>query len=192
MTLIALVAVILILAPLLVKNGINSLAIHVDVAGDAATPTVPLSSPDTGRAFDAQLELEPGAHTLRFRTSRTGLALLVMAPMLPLLLVGLMVVHQLRAFLRDVLNGDVFTPANAGRLSRLAWLTIGLGLAAPVIEYASSSMILRTIRLSGAVLSPASSSDTWAAPVAVGLILLVLAAAWRYGAELQQERDLMV
>jgi hypothetical protein len=187
----ALVAAVVILSPVLVKNGVNSLAINVESEGAPGT-AVPLSSTDAARVFDAQLEVAPGAQKLQFRTSRPGLVLLVMTSLLPVLLGALVVAYQLRAFLGDVLDGDVFTPANASRLSRLAWVTIALGIAAPLAEYATSWLILRTVPLSGAVLSPAASSDTWAAPVAAGLILLVLAAAWRYGAELQRERDLTV
>lgn len=188
----ALFAVILVLSPVLVQNGINTLVIDVVAAGTEATPAAPLSFPDSARAFDAQLEVGPGAHSLRFRTNQFGLPLLVMTSLLPVLLGALIVVHQLRKFLTDVLDGNVFTSANAARLSRLAWITMGLGLSAPAVEYATSWLILRSIRLSGAVLSPATSPDTWPPAVAVGLILLVLAAAWRHGADLQQERDLTV
>jgi hypothetical protein len=51
-------------------------------------------------------------------------------------------------------------------------------------------MILNRIQVSGAGLSPAShdGNGLWL----LGVLVLVLAAAWRYGAELQQEGDLTV
>ena len=101
-------------------------------------------------------------------------------------LVGL---HWLRAFLRDVTAGQVFTIVNAQRLSRIGWLLIGVAVLRTVVPFLfgglvsfySPGMILPM--LFGIVV------NTW---LVSGLLLLVIAAAWRYGSELQNERDLTV
>jgi hypothetical protein len=99
-------------------------------------------------------------------------------------------VHLVRSFLADVLATDVFTTRNAKRLSNLGWLVIALCIAGPQLEHLRAWWILKSTPLSGGSLSPASSDygGLWL----VGVLTLVLAAAWRYGAALQQERDLTV
>jgi hypothetical protein len=100
------------------------------------------------------------------------------------------VLHLLRSFLADVLRTSVFTVRNAKRLSTLGWLLIAIGVAGPWLERWRGSLILRRIDLDGVALSPASADTSmlWL----VGVFALVLAAAWRYGAELEVDRHLTV
>jgi hypothetical protein len=149
----------------------------------------PLTSPDALRASDAALVQESRAR-VEFRTGRWGFVYLVNALFLPLFAAMLFGVHLLRSFLADVLATDVFTTRNAKRLSNLGWLVIALCIAGPQLEHLRAWWILRSTPLGGASLSPASSDHggLWL----VGVLTLVLAAAWRYGAALQQERDLTV
>jgi hypothetical protein len=100
-------------------------------------------------------------------------------------------VRLLRTFLADVLRERVFSRENASRLGRLAWLLIGLGLGLPLIEHWTSVLVLRLIQLPGAAIEAGSSGNTGGL-VLGGVFTLVLAAAWRHGADLQMERDLTV
>jgi hypothetical protein len=161
--------------------------LQVSVPADQASR--PLTSPDPLRASDPALMHESRAR-VEFRTSRWGFVYLVNALFLPFFAAMLFGVHLLRSFLADVLATDVFTSRNAKRLSNLGWLVIALCVAAPQLEQLRAWWILRSTPLSGASLSPASSDygGLWL----VGALTLVLAAAWRYGAELQQERNLTV
>jgi hypothetical protein len=130
-------------------------------------------------------------HHLEFRTTHWGLFVMVNSVFLPLMAALLLGIHLLRSFLADVLAADVFTRTNARRLSKLGWLAIALGIAGPPLEYFRSWMVLTRIQASSVALAPARPE--WdEGSVLLGMLLLVLASAWRYGAELQQERDLTV
>jgi hypothetical protein len=85
----------------------------------------------------------------------------------------------------------VFTSANADRLSKLGWLAIGVAVLAPPLQYWRSWIVLRRLDLDAVSLSPARP-EWFDGSVAYGLLLLVLASAWRYGVELQRDRDLTV
>ena len=114
---------------------------------------------------------------------RVGLVML-----LPILF-GFVVLAWLRAFLRDVIAGQVFTIMNAQRLARIGWLLIAIAalravapiLMGGVMAFYTPMMILPMLF--------AVVANTW---LVTGLLLLVIAAAWRYGIELQSERDLTV
>lgn len=109
--------------------------------------------------------------------------------MLPLIAGVLWGVGMLRSFLSDVRAGDVFTDANARRLYRLAWLVVALGVAAPVVDYARGWAFLELAEVSG----PVGPTASWSiGPFLLGALVLVLAASWRYGVELQREHDLTV
>jgi Protein of unknown function (DUF2975) len=184
--------ILFLLSPVLLKNdsGVNTVAVQVSF-GDPAHRTVPLDSPDTPRASDVVLTERDTTHHLEFHTTDWALFVMVNWVFLPLLTALLFGVHLLRSFLADVLAADVFTRRNAGRLSRLGWLAIGLGIAGPALEYWRSSIVLARTQLETFALTPATPE--WEeGSVLSGLLLLVLASAWRYGAELQQERDLTV
>jgi hypothetical protein len=141
------------------------------------------------RASDPVLQQQTQTR-LEFRTRRWSFFYAANALFLPFMAAMLLGLRLLRSFLADVMAGEVFTPGNAQRLSKLGWLVIALGVAGPRLEYWRGWMVLQRAQLSGAALSPASTDTTglWL----VGVLVLVLAAAWRYGAELQQERDLTV
>jgi hypothetical protein len=131
-----------------------------------------------------------GSVELRFRTRQWGFLYAASLLLLPLIAAILVVLHLLRTFLADVLRASVFTVRNAKRLSTLGWLLIAIGVAGPWLERWRGSLILRRIDLAGVTLSPASAdtSMVWL----VGVLALVLAAAWRYGAELEVDRHLTV
>jgi hypothetical protein len=169
-------------------NGAPGVGLRLSIADDSVSKRA-LTSPDPVRASEPVLTREGRAH-LDFRTSRWGFFYLANAMFLPYLAAALLAVHLLRSFLADVLTADVFTIQNAKRLSKFGWLIIAQGIAIPQLEYWRAWMILKTAQLDGAALTPADAdgNNLWLA----GVLVLVLAAAWRYGAELQQERDLTV
>ena len=147
-----------------------------------------LSSADTMRAANVVLEQETHSE-LEFHTRRWGFFYAVNALFLPIMAALLFGLHLLRSFLRDVLAADVFTTRNARRLLTLGWLVIGFSVVGPALESLRARLILKQMGLSGSALSPADADSSL---LLVGLLALVIAAAWRYGVELQQERDLTV
>ena len=99
-------------------------------------------------------------------------------------------VYLLRTFLADVLSGETFTTRNARRLSRLGWLVIVVAIVGPQLERLRTYIVLKQVQFGGATLSPvdADANALWL----VGVLALVFAAAWRHGADLQQQNDLTV
>jgi hypothetical protein len=151
----------------------------------------PVSSVNTARASQVVVRERDTTHHLEFRTTDWRMFLMVNWVLLVPIVFGLVGIHHLRSFLADVLASDVFTRTNADRLSRLGWLVIALAILAPPLQYWRSWIVLRRLDLDTATLSPASP-DWIDGSAILGVLLLVLASAWRYGVELQQERDLTV
>jgi hypothetical protein len=170
-------------------QGPPRIGVGVSVTTDSASTALSLTSTDTIQAANPVLERKADTR-LEFRTRRWGFLYATNWMLMPLFAAILVGVHLLRSFLADVLKAEVFTTRNAKRLSTLGWLIIALAVANPQLERWRSWMILERIQLRGASLSPADPEGTglWF----VGVLVLVLAAAWRYGAELQEERDLTV
>jgi hypothetical protein len=173
-----------------VDDGAGPPGLGLLVAIPGSTAGVPtLSSPDTLQA-SAPMLVRDGPVELQFRTRQWGFLYGASLLLLPLMTAFLVVLHLLRSILADVLRTSVFTVRNAKRLSTLGWLLIAIGVAGPWLERWRGALILRRLDLDGVALA-AASSDTgmlWL----VGVFALVLAAAWRYGAELELERHLTV
>jgi hypothetical protein len=102
------------------------------------------------------------------------------APLLLLVIPMLLGLVWLKAFLTDVLADRVFTAQNSRRLYRIGWLIIGGAVAKSIAMAVASGGVAPLVF---GFLQPSLLS---------GLLVLVLASAWRYGSELQNERDLTV
>ena len=179
------------LAPVLLKAGVNEMAVEVAVAEDHVSRTQPLSSPETPLVSEVVLQERDTTHHLQFRTTDWRMFLMVNWVLLLPFAVLLVGIHLFRSLLADVLAADVFTRRNAVRLSRLGWLVIAVAVLAPPLQYWRSWIVLRRLELTDVVLSPARPD--WIASSAIfGLLLLALASVWRYGVELQHDRDLTV
>ena len=111
---------------------------------------------------------------------RNGRVAMPEAPLLLLVVPMLLGLFWLRDFLNDVLRDKVFTVENSKRLYKIAWLMIG-------------AAIVKSIAMAVAARGVAPLVFGFLQPgVLSGLLILVLASAWRYGSELQNERDLTV
>jgi hypothetical protein len=150
-----------------------------------------LTSADTSRAFSVVLEEQRGEQTLALRTHDSVLFVVANLLMFPAVAAMLSWVHLLRGILRDVLQARVFTDANARRLSGMGWLLIGICVAMPVLARARSWFVLTRVQVSGADPAPFGPElSSWG--LLSGLLLLSLAYVWKYGVELQRERELTV
>jgi hypothetical protein len=163
-------------------------AIRIDLP-DSATSTL-IQSVDTTLVADIRLVGDDEA-TLEVALRRWSVFYAANALSVARVLATLGMVFLLRAFLSAVISGEVFTARNAHRLSRLGWLLVLVGLAGPQLERLRGALIMSQIRLSdGAQLSLATvdGNTIWV----LGVLVLVIAAAWRHGADLQMERELTV
>ena len=189
----ALLAILFLLSPVLLTNGsgLNTVGVTVANSDDSGPRTMPLSAPDAALASHVVLEERNPMRRLEFRTTQWRWFLMINWVILPAMAALLLGTHLLRSFLADVLEARVFTGANAARLSKFGWLVIAMGIAGPLLDRWRSWMVLNRLHLTGPALAP-PDLDWDTGSVMLGVLLLVLASAWRYGAELQQERDLTV
>ena len=164
----------------------QTVQVQVAIADSAARQLLPLVSPDPTVAAEPVLKDLVG--TLEFGTSDRRIVLLGAIVVLPGLLGLLFGLHLLRSFLRDVLAADVFTAANARRLSALGWLLLIAGVVLPVLKFLYTAFLVRRSDLTGVALT--IGVETFV--VIPGILVLVVAAAWRYGVELQRDHELTV
>ena len=179
----------ILLSPVLARDAGLQLGVGVPVAiGEDVFDAVRLASADTMVAARAVVEAE--TRQLDFDTRSAWFFVLAHVTFVPMLAASLAGVRLLRLLLADVLAGSVFTLRNAARLSGVGWLAIVLSIAGPLHDRWRSGLILGRLRLSGATIGPADGGGNglWL----MGVLLLVVASVWRYGAELQEERDLTV
>lgn len=170
-------------------GGPPRIAAAVEVVGDTGATVLPVAARDTGRV--ASPELRRGTVLrLEVGTRRWSLFYLAAAPLVATVAAALWVLYLLRAVLRDVLAERVFTARNAGRLSTVGWILLVAGIIWPPIVESRALLVLRQVHADGARLVPADvgGGGVWV----VGLLVLALASAWRYGVELQRDRDLTV
>lgn len=165
------------------------LGVDVSVSQGLTSGDTTLPASGDMLAGPARLEWRAERAHLEAETVSWWFQLLSIGLMLPIVAGVLWGIGTLRSFLSDVRAGRVFTDANARRFYRLAWLVVGLGVAGPLVDYARGWTYLELAGVSGPV-GPAAS---WSlGPLLLGALLLVLAASWRYGVELQRELDLTV
>jgi hypothetical protein len=163
------------------------IGIDVSIPDEAARQLLPLTSPDTLIARLPTLKDVEGSLRLEVFGVWAVLQEWVFAvPFFAAMILGL---HLARSFLKDVLAKEVFSSSNARRLSLLGWLMIGAGLALPALNFLRSVFLISRADLEGVPMSVGIWSIGTVIP---GILVLVVAAAWRYGVELQQDRDLVV
>lgn len=180
--------------PVLAREGLETTTrIPVSISEEAAARLLPGVAPGAaGEAGEATLEpeaLEDLEGSLELRVNRWWPFLLeglVAAAGVAAVLFGL---YLLRSLLRDVLAGEVFTAANARRLSRLGWLLVIAGVAWPLLRFAHALVLFAVADLSEVPVGVGVDGFPWVLP---GLFVLVVAAVWRYGVELQRDHDLTV
>jgi hypothetical protein len=161
--------------------------VNVSIPDDAARELLPLATPDTLIAREPELTAVDAV--LRFEMSGPRSILLEWIVALPFLAALLYGLYLARSLLADVLAAKVFSTLNADRLSRLGWLLIGAGVALPILDFLHGAFLVRRAGVEGVPFSIGIGSMGTVLP---GLLVLVLAGAWRYGAELQKDRDLVV
>lgn len=187
----ALVVGLVLFWPTMTRKGLDPTThVEVSIADEAARSLLaeaPADRPEPARVEVTDLEDATGELEIRVNewwivVVGGGVALVGLGAVL----FGL---HLLRSFLGDVLAGEVFTGANASRLSRLGWLLVAAGVALPVLDFAYALFLYGHADLSDAPVGVGLGGFPAVFP---GLLVLVVAGAWRYGVELQRDHDLTV
>ena len=182
------VAVVLtLLWPQLNEGPYWGVRVHVSIPDEAVQGSLSLTSPDTLVARAPSLQDVEGS--LRVELHGAGSVLLEWILALPFFAALVFGLHLARTFLREVAAGEVFSPENARRLSLLGWLLVSAGLILPVLDFLRTSLLLGRADEQGVPLALRIWSMGTDLP---GILVLVVAGAWRYGVELQRDRDLVV
>jgi len=127
---------------------------------------------------------------LRLDTSNAGLYCSSMLSLLGAVAVVLWLLWTLRALVVSALDGAPFTRRNVRRLSTIGFAIIGLGLVAPVLQYLLARAVLARAAVEGLPMAPAFRLS--ADPILGGLLVLVLAAVFSYGVDIEEERSLTI
>jgi hypothetical protein len=199
LTLSALLIVVVLTAPLLERWGYAARFgwnnFHIENGREPPALVVRVASPASGQhavpADSTQARIEPSpVASLQLPTRSWPLLFAGSATVIVNVAAMLWGVYLLRRFLADVLSGETFTTRNARRLSRLGWLVIVVAILGPQVERLRTWIILDRAEVTDALFVPADTNA--GAMWLVGVLALVLAAAWRHGADLQQQSDLTV
>ena len=100
------------------------------------------------------------------------------------------VLWSIRQVIRSALDGRPFDRRNVSRLRRAGVILVAGSLAWPLSQYALATAILTRVTIEGVPLSASISPPSDG--ILSGLLLLVLAAVFAHGADLEDERSLTV
>lgn len=181
-------AALILFWPLTTSEGLDpSTHVQVSISDQRAGGLLPENIEGSGTVEVIDLEDLEGSLEIRFL--KWTMVLLGGLAALPAVAAGLFGLHLLRSFLRDVQVARVFTAKNAQRLSWIGWLLVLGGVVFPLIHFAYSVLL---VRQAGVLGDPVGVGIDGFTAVVPGLLVLVVAAAWRHGVELQQDHDLTV
>lgn len=165
------------------------LAIPVAVGSGGPQPVLEVETGEVSEGVSS-VRVVDARGELRLETTSWSLQFLTVLPAVVGIGVVLFALFLLRAILRTVIAGEPFSLLNASRLRTIGWIAVVAGVVVPVVEYAVARAVLARFVAQGVELSP--PVDVNGTAVLGGLLLLVLAAVWRYGADLERERALTV
>lgn len=170
-------------------GGFYAIPPYADV-GIAPTSSGLLALTPSAPSDQTQPELSKARARLVLRSAPQSVYIAFIVEQLIGIAIVLFGVHLLRGLLRRVINADVFTDENADCLSRLGWLFIVAGILRPITSTIRAGWLIPYATGTGFRLETLSEGTSL--PFWMGLFVLILAAIWRYGVELQRERDLTV
>ena len=139
----------------------------------------------------APVELDDVRGQLRLRDAGRNLQSVIDACNIAGLLVACYGVYLFRGLLKDVIAQEIFTERNTSRLSKLGWLSIAAAFVSPQLDRWLTWAMLDQVR-SDAFLFSRASTPSSGYLFMMGILTLVLAEIWRYGLELQRDRDATV
>lgn len=184
-------------APLVERAGLRATfawnAFHIDGGRGGARSSVRIVLPDSVRDVrvierqavrvtdDREVTVDVAVRRWSVFYSANSFSVIMMLATLGMICV-------VRTFLATVVRDQVFTLANARRLSTLGWLLLATGLGGPQLERFRGALIVSEIN--SAAPGSFSLADTHGNPTwMLGVLVLVIAAAWRHGVDLQTDHD---
>lgn len=122
-------------------------------------------------------------------TSTYWIAIVVLVLVWIMLGLSMLFVRQLRAIVGTVNDGDPFLPDNAGRLARMGWYALG----SQACEFAAQPAIAAYGEYAGifgkGIAGRMLSEHVSLAPLALALVLFILARVFRQGAAMRADLE---
>ncbi len=165
----------------------SNVQMAIPVAFSVDTSFHPVSAPDLGIS-DAQIQDIRG--TLKFRPQNGAFRHANLALVVVLLALILWILWELRALIGTLRAGKPFARSNASRIQRIGIALIIAELARAAVVYFDNYCAMVHVRAEG--LTFYARPDVNAAVIVSGLIILLVAEAFRTGIRLDEEQSLTV
>ncbi len=182
----------IVVSPLVMSSNESptDIAIPVALGTGSLRPVIDLAQAEAGTIDIASPRIVDGRGELRFETTSWTLQFFTNLVLVIALAIIVYLVYLLRAILRAVLDGQPFATANAWRIRIIGSVLIAGGFLVPVIEYALARLVLARVHLQGIAVGP--PFDIREETVVAGLLVLVLATIFGYGAQLEADKSLTI
>jgi len=182
----------LVISPLVMSSAESpaDVAIPVSMGTGSLRPVITLQQIESASGDVANPRIVDGRGELRFETSSWAMQFFTSLVMLFGIAVVLYLVYLVRAILKTVLEGQPFAAVNVRRIRIIGSVLIALGFLVPAIEYLVARTVLARVRLEGIAISP--PFDIREDTVVAGLLVLVLATIFGYGAQLETDKSLTI
>ena len=131
------------------------------------------------RQIEAQIELPPESRKIRVLDTALQLVKIFLA---------LVIVFQLRQFLRSIRTDHPFVPANAKRLRSIAWFT----LFASFWQFISKFILASQVSAEFPQLDLNLTLRLDPGPVLILAVILIIAEVFNFGVTMKEEQDLTV
>ncbi len=181
----------LLISPVVLRGEqVGDTAIPVAVGSGSVRPTLRLDVDTLAAPTVRRAVLVEARGELRVQSTSWSLQFFPNLGLLIGIAVVLYVLLLLRRMLSSVLAGDPFVAANATRMRIMGIILVAVGALGPVAEHLAARRLLRLVPVRGVELT--APFDLRLDVILVGLLLLVLAAVFGYGSELERERSLTI
>lgn len=141
---------------------------------------------------NANPTLDEFSATLEYSPETRATWLLTVIPVGFVGLLWLFAIYQVRALLADVASDTVFTEVNARRIRGVGWALLTSALFMRPAAWFTTDAALKAFDLNGEGLIPVLDTDGWLVAILTGLLVLALGEVWRYGVEIERDRQLTV
>ncbi|UCG87143.1 MAG: DUF2975 domain-containing protein [Gemmatimonadota bacterium] len=187
-----LLALWLALSPMIMAgpNSRGDVAIPVAIGSRSIRPVVAVQEAGPASGEVANPRIVDGRGELRFETNSWSLQFFPNLVRVFGFGVVLYLLYLVRGILRSALAGRPFAVDCIARIRIIGLSLIALGFAIPFIEYSVASNVLARLDLAGLAIAP--PFDIRQETVFAGLLVLVLASIFGYGARLESDQSLTI
>ena len=187
-----LIALWLVSSPLIMaaSDSPGDVAVAIAIGTGSIRPVFQFQEAGPASGAVSNPRIVDGRGELRFQTTSWSLQFFTNLVRLVGIAVVVYLLYLTRRVLKSALAGRPFALDSIGRVRIIGITLIALGFAIPLIEYVVAASVLARLNLAGAALSP--PIDVREETVFTGLLVLVLAWIFSYGARLESDQSLTI